>query len=949
MSEQLPDAPTQPRLPDGVLALLFTDIEGSTALLHALGEAYPEQLEAQRRIVRASFANYGGIEVDTQGDSFFAVFRSVKNAVSAVAKAQRDLQSHDWPKGHPLRVRMGLHCGEPVATSEGYVGADLHRCARIMGTGHGGQILLSHAAVALLGDLPPDLELRDLGEHRLKDLPRPEHIFELCLSDLPHTFPPLRTLDHRPHNLPAYLPHILGREHEIASLRALLQSGSRLVTLLGAGGTGKTRLSLEMAALTLELWDDGAFFIPLAPITPPDATLSSNPIDDAIASAVARELGLRDDGSQNLQQRLLEYLRPRKMLLVLDNFEHLVGGAAIVARWMRDCPLLQILATSRVPLHLGGEQEIPIAPLELPRRRASLGVAALSQYAAVALFIERARAVKPDFSVNESNAPAIAEICSRLDGLPLAIELAAARVKLLPPINMLARLGKSLSFLVGGPRDVAARQQTLRSAIAWSHDLLSEDEKRLFRRLGVFRGGFGFESAERVCATPLNDSDPPLDVFEGISSLLDQSLLVPRTDVDGQPRFAMLETIREFALDELDAAGEGEPMRQRHLEWCFEETQERDTEMRSNLRHTLLLFESEADNWRAAWNWSLRTRPDDALRLASGATVLWNRIGGVSEQYERLEASLRAAPDGEIQYRCRALHFMVQANRNQAKKEHYKLYLEQLESLAIREDLPEFQAFVLDQHMWDAVSEDRNQDALELSTSIVALHQLCVEQAKSRSLLPHDIEHYQIQLHDAMVLRVEILAGAGHQQEAWDLMEESLALKRASSDEGGFIFALNKYGQLLADGKRYSEARPVFEEVVQLAESSGDRSVVLAWYRHDAALMALHEGDLARGRELIRGTYAAFMENAAHHGFRIMLHILSHLHGLEGNWPLVARTLGAGDTVRGTPYPPEWKDDLEEQERAARVALGDTEFEAQRALGARTPPQQVIEEALPTE
>ncbi|BCM94385.1 putative HTH-type transcriptional regulator [Abditibacteriota bacterium] len=946
MSEQPPSASTRPGLPGGVLALLFTDIEGSTALLHALGEAYPAQLEAHRRILRAAFAAHEGIEVDTEGDSFFAVFRSVKNAVAAVVQAQRELYDFDWPSGHPLRVRMGLHCGEPTPTDEGYVGVDLHRCARLMSAGHGGQVLLSGAAAALVGDLLPGSELRDMGEYRLKDLPRPEHIFGLCIDGLPTEFPPLRTIDNRPHNLPAHLSPLLGRASEVETVRALLQSGARLTTLLGPGGTGKTRLALEIAALTLEMWEDGVFFVPLAPVPPPDATLLSRAMEDAIAGAVARELGLRDDGSQGVQERLLAYLKARKMLLVLDNFEHLIGGAAIVARWMASCPQIQILTTSRVPLHLGGEQEIPVSPLALPRRKPLPSVAMLSQYGAVALFIERARAVKPEFAVNEQNAPAIAEICVRLDGLPLAIELAAARVKLLPPATMLARLGKSLSFLVGGPRDAAARQQTLRAAIAWSHDLLADDEKRLFRRLGVFRGGFGFESAERVCAEPLEDSETPLDVFEGVSSLLNQSLLVYREEVDGQARFGMLETIREFAMEELDAAGEGEVLRERHLEWCFEDAGERDIEMLQDLRHTLLLFEAEADNWRAAWNWSIGARPDAALRLAAASTLLWNRIGCTTEQYERLDASLRAVPEGDAFYRCRALHFLIQADRNGHNWPQYEARLKQLEVLSQEAQLPEFQAIAVDQRMWDEVGVGNIEVALKYSISMVELRQLALDQAQERGLELHEIERCRNELNDAMILQVEIFTKAGLIDEAWALMEQSLTMKRASSDETGLIWALYKYAQLLADTGRVAESRPIFEEVIQRAEQSGDRSVVLGWYRHDAALMALHEGDLARGRELIISSYTVFIENGAKH---LMLHILAYLHGLEGNWPLVARTLGAADVARGTPYPDDWRDILEVQERGARAALGDNEFEAQRATGARLDLQRATNEAMPRE
>ncbi|MDF2439707.1 MAG: hypothetical protein JWN98_691 [Abditibacteriota bacterium] len=946
MSEQPPHATRRPELPSGTLALLFTDIEGSTALAHTLGDAYPAQLEAHRRIMRASFARYKGVEVGTEGDSFFVVFRSVKSAVAAIVQAQRELFAAEWPPGHPLRVRIGLHCGEPALTGEGYVGLDLHRASRLMSAGHGGQVLLSGTAAALAGDLVQGCELRDMGEHRLKNLPRPEHIFQLSIDGLPAEFPPLRTLDNLSHNLPAHLPPILGREREIEAIQALLQAGPRLTTLLGPGGTGKTRLALEIAALTLGVWEDGIFFVPLAPVPPPDAALSPNAVEDAIAGATARELGLRDDGSQSIAERLIAHLKPLKMLLVMDNFEHLVDGAAIVARWMAHCPSLQILATSRVPLHLRGEQEIPVSPLALPHRKPLQDAATLSQYAAVALFIERARAVKPEFSINDENAPAIAEICTRLDGLPLAIELAAARVKLLPPATMLSRLEKSLLFLIGGARDAAVHQQTLRTTIGWSYDLLTDQGKRLFRRLGVFRGGFDFESAERVCATPLEDSETPLDIFEGVSSLLNQSLLLCRDEVDGRPRFGMLETIREFALEKLDAAGESEALRERHLEWCCEETAECDAGMRHALAHALRLFEVEADNWRAAWSWSIGARPEDALRLAAETALLWNRIGGTTEHYERLDASLRAAPAADAKYRCRALHYLIQADRNRGDWERYAPRLEQLEALAREEQLLEFQAIALDQRMWDAVREGHLHSAQKYSESIVALRRMCLEQAQSQSLDPHEIERCQIELNDVMILQVEILTKAGRFDEAYALMEESLAMKRASRDEGGLTFGLNKYGQLLADTGRIAEARPIFEEVVCRAETSGDRSVVLGWYRHDAALMALRENDLTRGRELIRASYAVFEENSVDGGFLLTLYLLVYLHGLESNWSLVARTLGTVDPEHLTPYPDEWRVIFEAQERAARAELGDKEFESQRASGARLSPQQAIEAFL---
>ncbi len=943
MSEQTLNVDMKPGLPDGMLALLFTDIEGSTALLHELSDGYVEYFQAHQRILRAAFAAHEGIEVDTQGDAFFAVFHDVHKAVAAIVQAQRELQAFPWPVGLPLQVRMGLHCGEPTPIGTDYVGIDLHRTARLMSAAHGGQVLLSSAAVAFLNDELPDCTIRDRGAHRLKDFPRPETIFELCIEGLPAEFPPLRTLNHRLHNLPERLLPILGRERELETIGALLKSGQRLTTLLGPGGSGKTRLSLEIADRTLDLWEGGVCFVPLAPVPLPDRSLALEAVKDAIVGAVAREFGLRDDGAQNLGEQLVARLNGPKMLLVLDNFEHLVSGAGIVAHWSAHCPNLQILATSRVPLNLRGEQQIPIAPLALPQRNPAPDAAELGQCAAVALFVARARAVKPDFSVNEENAVALAEICRRLDGLPLAIELAAARIKLLPPAMMLDRLGKGLSFLVGGARDMAARQRTLRAAIAWSYDLLDDEEKCLFRRLGVFRGGFDFASAEQVC----KDSTAQFDVFDAVNSLLNQSLLVRYDDVDDQPRFGMLETIRQFALEELEAASEIETLRERHLAWCFESTQLREAEMSSALEHSLRLFEVEADNWRAAWNWSLGARPADALQLTAGATVLWNRLGNTNEQFERLEAVLRAAPTGEVTARCRALHFLVQAERNRANWSSHAVRLQELDTLANEAQLPEFQAIAHDQRMWDAVKEGRIEAALHHGTEVLALRNLCVEQAREHTLDVQEVKRYEAELNDAMILHVEILTKAGRIDEAYALMEESLALKRASNDESGLTFGLNKYGQLLADTGHIAQARSIFEEVLQRAEASGDRSVVLGWYRYDAALMALHEGDLVRARELIRASYTNYVENSAYSGFVLILNLLVYLYALEGNWSLVARMLGAGDATRAGYYNDDWQTILKAQETAARMALGAEEFEAQYVSGSRLKPQQAIESALP--
>src|SRR6266699_3779389 len=468
-------------LPQGTVTLLFTDIEGSTSLLQRVGERYADLLEGCRHLLRTAFHHYHGHEVDTQGDAFFVVFARASDALSAAVDAQRSLDSQAWPQGIAVRVRMGLHTGEPHLADTGYMGLDVHRAARIMNAGHGGQILLSQTTRDLVEhELPEGASLRDLGAHRLKDLAHKSHLYQLVTPDLPADFPPLKTLDSYAHNLPVQLTSRIGREQEIAAVGHLLQRREvRLLTLTGPGGTGKTRLGLQVAAELSEEFSDGVFFVNLAPISDPEL----------VVPTIAQTLGLKEAASQPLLDLVSAWLREKELLLLLDNFEQVVGAALQVAELLARCPKLNVLVTSRAVLHVRGEQEFAVPPLTVPDPNHLPDLVPLSQYEAVALFIARAQAVKPDFQVTKVNAQAVAEICVRLDGLPLAIELAAARSKVLPPLAVLARLGQRFTLLTSGAQDIPARQQTLRNTIAWSYDLLDAGEQRLFRRLSVFVGG----------------------------------------------------------------------------------------------------------------------------------------------------------------------------------------------------------------------------------------------------------------------------------------------------------------------------------------------------------------------------------------------------------------------------------------------------------------------------
>ena len=542
-------------LPTGTVTFLFTDIEGSTRLLHELGDAYADALAEHRRLLREAFRRHGGVEVDTQGDAFFVAFARASDALAAAAEAQAAL-------GDPIRVRMGVHTGEPLATDEGYVGIDVHRAARIAAAGHGGQVLVSRSTSDLVG---PD-SLRDLGEHRLKDLTAPERIFQLGDGD----FPPLKSLNAT--NLPVASSALVGRERELAEITGLLSDSARLITLTGPGGTGKTRLAVQAAAELVDGFGGGVFFVPLAGVQQAEL----------VPSTITSVVGLHS----------LDELRDREALLVLDNFEHVLDAAPTVADALSHGTRTKVVTTSRAPLRIEGEHEYPVDPLP--------------DGDAVALLTERARAVRRDFTPDDATL----EICHRLDGLPLALELAASRLRSLTASSLLERLEQRLPVLTSGRRDAPERQRTLRSTIEWSYDLLDEPLQRIFARLGVF-ATFMLEAAEAVADATLDDVD----------ALVQASLLKP---IRGD-RFLMLETIREFALERLEASGETHDVRLRQARFFL------DLAVSANLsadaadhgpRIDLVL--PEQDNLRAVLDWADEENDVElALRLVVALEQFW--------------------------------------------------------------------------------------------------------------------------------------------------------------------------------------------------------------------------------------------------------------------------------------------------------------------------------------
>ncbi len=582
-----------PELPRGTVTLVFTDIEGSTSLLNQLGpERYAQALAEHRATVRAAFGGNGGIEVDTQGDAFFYAFQSAKAALQAIAEAQQTLSEG------PVSVRIGVHSGEPLLGEEGYVGIDVHRAARVMAAGHGGQVLVSEATRRLAGE---ELELLDLGPQRLKDMTEPERLYQLGRQE----FPPLRTLNQT--NLPVTSSPLLGRERELAELMELCADGARVVTVTGPGGTGKTRMALQVAAELVERFPDGVFWVPLAGLRDPSLVLPS----------IGQVLGAQHD--------LAVYLRGREALVLVDNIEHLLEAARPLAELLAAAPDLRLLVTSRSPLHIEGEREYPLDPLP--------------DEGAVELFCERARQTGAKLDASET----VRSICRRLDNLPLAVELAAGRAKLLGPQALLARLEQRLPLLTGGRRDVPERQRTLRATIEWSYKLLGQDAKELFARLSVFAGSFSLEAAQEIC-----DAD-----IDGLADLAELSLLKPV----GDGRFLMLETIREYAGERLAEHDEADESRDRHAQWFLTVAEESEAHTYSAGQAELFeRLENEHDNFRAALDW-FREQRSVALELRLGAALqdFWIARGHVREGRTRLVSALDRAAGAPDAVRAKAL------------------------------------------------------------------------------------------------------------------------------------------------------------------------------------------------------------------------------------------------------------------------------------------------------
>ena len=872
-------------VPGGTVTFLFTDIEGSTKLLERLRAKYAELLADHREILRSAFLQWNGHEVDMQGDAFFVSFSRAADAVGCAMAAQRALASHEWPDGVAVRVRMALHTGEPMISDAKYVGIDVHVAARIASAGHGGQVLLSQSTQSLVhGDLPAGATLRDLGPHELKDIRLPQQIFQLDIVGLPTDFPALRTVASPhipPHNLPARLTALVGRERELETIREMvLQRETRLLTLTGTGGAGKTRLALEAAVALLAAFRDGVFFVDLSSVAHPHL----------VASAVAHVLGLQETGADPVLEIVKRFLKSRQVLLVLDNFEHVLPGAADVADLIESCPSLKVLATSREPLHLQLERDVPVHPLAVPDLRRPQAAAALGEWPSLALFVLRARAAQPDFMLNEGNARSVAEICVRLDGLPLAIELVAARMKVLTPAAILARLDRQLTLLRSGVSDFPGRHRTLEATIDWSYELLTTGEQALFRRLAAFAGGWTLEAAEAV--VEVNE----MDVLEGIDALLDKSLLWRGTQPDAESRFGMLETVRAFARQQLEASGERETTCRRHAAHFLSVAERLDSELLGPRQTPSLdVLERELDNIRAALEWSHDADRVTGLRLASALWLFWFLRGRLSEGRGRIEGFLATAAASRS---ARAKALFAGGFLAQSQGDYDAALAMHEESVAIYRELG---------------------DRPGIGLALFGLGRVAHEQGKAaaaRELLEQSLTiARELKDETAIGLRVTSLAhaalAASDLVRARALFDEGLTRWRRLGGRQGVAYALSGLGDVLRAEGDAAAARPLYEEALAIQRGLGDRANMPISLRR-LGFVTLEQGDLPAACAYLEEALVLSEELGSRSGLANSLEAVAAL-AAQTRPSVAIRLAGAAAALRdakGAAAPASWRTEI---------------------------------------
>ncbi len=958
--------------PTGILTLLFTDIEGSTRLLQQLGDRYADVLKECRRLLRVAFQQGNGYEVDTQGDAFFVVFERAADAISSAIGLQRALFMAHWPDQACVRVRVGIHTGEPRPAEEGYIGLDVHHAARIMSAAHGGQTLLSHVTRDLVSnELSDNVTLRDLGEYRLKDIAGLSHLFQLVVPDLPADFPPLATVSAQRaiYNVPSPSTSFVGREQEVAAIADLLdQPDVRLLTLLGTGGVGKTRLALQVAAELAPRFAGGVCFVPLDQLSDADGVVP------AIAGALEIPGG-QEERDVPLIEQVQAALRDSPFLLILDNFEQVVLARRAIVNLLAGCPQLKIVITSRALLHIQAEHLFEVLPLPLPANEALRDLERLSRYAAITLFVQRARAVAANFRLTTANAAAVAGICARLDGIPLAIELAAARMRHFSAPAVLAQLEHGLSILQDNMQDAPARQQTLHQAIAWSYQLLEPAEQRVFRRLAAFAGGATLEAAGNVCAAP---DETEHQITEILVALVDKSMVQHQGQDESDIRYWLLQTLSEYGVERMTENGELETTRAAHAAFYLSSV-ERLVPLLSGAEQIRWLDQLDQDyeNVRAALEWlsggieEETERAEQALRLCVALLGYWEIRGYFREGISYLEHILANSPRVASSVRAHALHgasflaLMLDDNERagQFLRESQSLFRESGDragmanilrlqgNLALAKNSYKIARRLLEEAL--AIYRERG-DTQKVASTRGALAQIALAQCdftRARALLEENAATYSAsgeQDGTAYLLCLQALLhflSRGDSTEAQTLAEQSLARYKAVGNRRFVAYVLNLLGEILLarGGKETAQVRSMLEESLAIFKTMGDRSGT-AEALISLARLAASQGDNEAAQAAYAESWALLRAIGAKDMAARCLEGAGEL-AVAQQIPVQAVLLwGTAATLRATilaPMPPIYRATYVAAVALARENLEDETFQSLWIQGHQTPWEQV--------
>lgn len=809
------------KLPEGIVSFLFSDIEGSTRLAQQFPDTLQHFLEKHNKIMFDSIVENGGYVFELVGDAFCAAFHDSQSAVKAALEAQTKLNSEDWGEA-VIKVRMGIHTGEAKNDGRKYSGyITLARTQRIMSAAHGGQVLVSND---VFNDVNKEFTFRDLGERRLKDLRQTERLFQFTYSGLPSDFPPLNTLDARPNNLPVQLTTFVGREKEISDIKALLVK-THLLTLIGAGGTGKTRIALQSAADMIDDFENGVWFVDLAPLLDPEL----------LPQTIAEALDVKEDPRVKLSDTLCDYLKDKEMLIILDNCEQLIEATSkLVEKLLQSSPKLKIIATSREALRITGEQTLKVSSLSLPDPQTDNTLEKLEKFESVKLFIDRAVSVNQNFKVTDDNAGVLAEICFRLDGIPLAIELAAARVKVLSLDKINDRLNDRFKLLTGGERTALPRRQTLRALIDWSYELLSENEKILWRRLAVFSGGWSLESAEKVCGEASIDE---ADILDLLNNLIEKSIIIFDEVND---RYRMLETIKQYGSEKLTEFTELKFATLKHLEYFLLRAEEIKAKLSGvDLKIQLDKLEEDYPNYQAALSWSVEEgKRLESIRLAIALCKYWHIKGFISEGRKWLSVLSQRREDIPKPMLASVLNYL--GVFDYAQGEYARAEEELLEAFEIRKESGDKRSIADGLNILGLLAYEKGdyEKALEY-------HEECLKLQRENS----DKLGIAISINNLGLIYQDLKKKENEADEE-ALYKEGLQLFREAGDSRRLATFLNFLGNVFLDKNEFDAAQKYYEESLNLFKELGNKRGI-AFSLGSLSNLARNQRDFSKAKKLL--------------------------------------------------------------------------------------------------